>query len=571
MTPLRYFVFFSCLGLPLWVFSPVADAERSAEQPSLIRQYERDLANNPIAISTYRRNYILPIAYDSNLPRTSDFNQIVNGPPDHTELKYQLSLKVALFDDLFGDNGDLFLGYTQYSLWQAYNERSAPFRETNYEPEIFLRFDNSYEIGGWTNTFNRVGLIHQSNGRPGRLSRSWNRIYYDAVFARGPWTVSIMPWWRLPETDGKDDNPDIQKYLGYADVTAVYSAGNGQEISLLTRGNPIEERYGHQLDYAFPLFGRVRGYIQYYNGYGETLIDYNRRVNRIGIGFSFNPLVPGAPGGMESFETQPRTMTLSEYLEQLSETNPLALSAYHRNYVLPSSINRRDLSSQHFDQLGTGASADDVEFKFQLSLKTYLWSEPFGLPGNLYAAYTQTSWWQAYNGPASSLFRETNYEPTLFMSFPSERRILGWQNVDNSVGFVHQSNGRANSLSRSWNRIYAESTFQNGNWHVRVRPWWRIPEDRASDDNPDIDHYMGYGDVTFGYTHGNQEVTWQVRGNPLQNTYGHQLEYAFPLWSKVHGFVQIYDGYGESMIDYNQKVSRIGFGLSFNNDFLSGS
>lgn len=566
--PLGFFYRCSTLVTLLCVFTSTAQAE---ENPDQIRQYEQALASNPIAISTYRRNYILPIAYDSNLPRASDFNHIVNGPPDHTELKYQLSLKVALADNLFGNNGDLFLGYTQYSLWQAYNPRSAPFRETNYEPEIFLRFDNSASLWGWTNTFNRVGLIHQSNGRPGVLSRSWNRIYYDAVFSRGPWTVSLMPWWRLPETDGRDDNPDIQSYIGYGDVTVVYTTPTGHEFSLLARGNPMEGHYGNQLDYAFPLFGRVRGYLQYYNGYGETLIDYNRRVNRIGLGFSFNPLVPGAPGGMGSLEDHPLQSSFREYMEYLSETNPLAISTYRRNYVLPASVNRRDFSKESFDRLGTGASADDVEFKFQLSLKTHLWSEPFGLPGELYAAYTQTSWWQAYNGPASSLFRETNYEPTLFMSFPSERRWFGWHNTDNAIGFVHQSNGRAGLLSRSWNRIYLESHFQQGHWHARFRPWWRIPESEDSDDNPDIDHYLGYADATFGYTQGGHELTWQVRGNPFQGTYGHQIEYAFPLWSKVHGFVQVYEGYGESLIDYNQKVSRVGLGLSFSSDFLGGS
>ena len=546
--------------------------QQATDTNALRHYYESRADSNPLAISTYRRNYILPIAYDTHLPNLQQFNEVVGGKPNHNELKYQISLKINLADDVFGRNGDLFLGYTQYSLWQAYNENSAPFRETNYEPELFLRFDNSAQLYGWTNTFNRIGLLHQSNGRGGDLSRSWNRLYVESILQRGPWTVGATSWYRLPEPDDSDDNPDIEKYIGYGDLTLMYTTAEGHELSALLRTNPLEGRYSEQLDYAFPMFGRVRGYLQYYHGYGESLIDYNRRVNRIGIGFSFNPLIPGAPGG--SFNEQKAEHTpLAWYdrrnlFERLSDANPFALSSYHRNYMLPISYNSAPMNHQHFDQLVPGVSPDSTENKFQISLKTHLWTAPFGIDGDLYGAYTQMSWWQAYNRQASSLFRETNYEPALFLSLESDHTLWGWQNTHNDIGFVHQSNGRAGELSRSWNRLFLESHLRNGSWYLKVRPWWRIPETRDNDDNPNIDHYLGYADATLGFNHNAQEITWTVRGNPFKGTISHQIDYSFPLVHKVHGYLQYYNGYGESMIDYDQRVNRIGIGLSFSPEFL---
>src|SRR3546814_4236581 len=81
------------------------------------------------------------------------------------------SSDVCSSDLLFGDNGDVWMGYTQSSRWQVYNgEASRPFRETNYEPEILLVFRNNYSIGGWKGRMAAVGINHPSNGQIGRAS-----------------------------------------------------------------------------------------------------------------------------------------------------------------------------------------------------------------------------------------------------------------------------------------------------------------------------------------------------------------------------------------------------------------
>ncbi|MCG7600834.1 phospholipase A [Halomonas sp. McH1-25] len=271
-------------------------AQAAVEQADTRRELERDSESNPLAITVYRRNYLLPWTYNTN-PNQADFDGITNdGDADKAELKFQISLKVNVLDNLVGNNGDLYFAYTQRSWWQAYNsEASSPFRETNYEPEAFISFDNRYTFLGWTNTQNRIGYAHQSNGQSEPLSRSWNRLYADFLFQRGDWAVSIAPHWRIPESDEDDDNPDLEDYIGYGDVTVVHAFGD-QELSLLVRGNPGKHHYGAQLDYTFPLVGKVRGHVQYYDGYGESLIDHDQDVQRLGIGFSLNTFLSGVPG-----------------------------------------------------------------------------------------------------------------------------------------------------------------------------------------------------------------------------------------------------------------------------------
>ncbi|GEK48312.1 phospholipase [Bisbaumannia pacifica] len=260
------------------------------------RALERESTRNPLAITAYRRNYLLPVSFN-NRPNRDAFRAITeaNGPSD-TEVKFQFSVKVNLIEDLVGNNGDLFFAFTQRSWWQAYNtEASSPFRETNYEPELFLSFDNAWTLLGWTNTRNRLGFSHQSNGRSNPVSRSWNRLYADLLFQHGDWAVSLTPHWRIPESAGDDDNPDLERYLGYGDIGIARRFAGDHEASLLVRGNPGAGHLGTQLDYSWPLFGRIRGHLQYYQGYGESLIDYDHRVQRVSLGFSINPLFSTHP------------------------------------------------------------------------------------------------------------------------------------------------------------------------------------------------------------------------------------------------------------------------------------
>ena len=241
---------------------------------------------NRFVITPHKPNYLLPFSYNT---RQSD----ESGTLDKTEVKYQLSFKLPLARDLFGTGGRLAFGYTQLSFWQFYNKKmSAPFRETNYEPELMLAFAHELKLFGLTHHVTTIGLAHQSNGRSVPESRSWNRVYAQITTGRNNLYLVFKPWYRFPESAKDtplsprgDDNPDIQHYLGHGEITAMYLFGQ-RSLAVMWRSNfESEHRGALQIDWSMPLQGKLRGYVQYFNGYGESLIDYNRSSHRIGLGF----------------------------------------------------------------------------------------------------------------------------------------------------------------------------------------------------------------------------------------------------------------------------------------------
>ena len=206
----------------------------------------------------------------------------------HAETTFQISFKSKVAENLFGDNGDLWVGYTQRSMWQIYSQQlSRPFRETNYEPEVMAVFRTNYRLGGWHGRLASVSLNHHSNGRSLPLSRSWNRIIFQAGLERERWTLLLRPWWRIPENAKDDDNPDISNFYGRGEAVAIYRHG-GHEWALTVRHslrlNPSRGSVG--LEHAFPISSYLKAHINLFHGYGASLIDYNHRQTRIGIGVS---------------------------------------------------------------------------------------------------------------------------------------------------------------------------------------------------------------------------------------------------------------------------------------------
>ena len=255
-------------------------------------QSEQSGERNPFVMRSYKPNYIMPATYTP----TDLSRDVYDFEPQHAETKFQLSFQFDWFEDPFGPNTALYFGYTQLSLWQTYNTKvlgeeqdaSSPFRETNYEPEVGLTIDTNVSLAGLTFKRNRLSLIHASNGQGGARSRSWNRLAASTAFGRGNFAGRLRAWYRLPEADeDEDENPDITDYMGYGDLLLAYK-WNDQTISATLRNNLdfANNRGAIQVDYSFPLSKRVKGYVQYFNGYGESLIDYNRSVSRIGLGIA---------------------------------------------------------------------------------------------------------------------------------------------------------------------------------------------------------------------------------------------------------------------------------------------
>lgn len=214
---------------------------------------------------------------------------------------------------------------------------------------------------------------------------------------------------------------------------------------------------------------------------------------------------------------------------------------------------------------GDPVSLDRTEAKFQLSLKTRAYDNLFGTNGDLWAGYTQSSRWQVYNSDSSRPFRETNYEPELILSFETDYDIFGWKGRIANLSLNHQSNGRADPISRSWNRLIGEVAFERNDTTLAFRPWYRIPESRSDDDNPDIENYIGRGEMLLSTRWKNHIITFtgrhSLRGGDASRGSA-SIDWAFPLTGQLYGYAQLFHGYGESMIDYNFKATRLGLGVS---------
>jgi phospholipase A1 len=254
----------------------------------LARQWDLDETNRAkkFVIKPYRGNYVLPVAYNTSPNDDAYLDLDTNAKPQHTEAKFQISFKVKLWEDILGRDVDLWFGYTQLAFWQVYNRTlSSPFRETDYEPELLLNFRTDYDVFGLKGRFINLGLNHQSNGRSEPLSRSWNRVVANFGFERGPFNMLLKTWYRIPESESDDDNPDIEKYMGYGELWGYYF-WKKTRFGMMVRNNLRSDNKGAiQLEYAVPLIERISAYFQYFNGYGESLADYNKSVNRISIGF----------------------------------------------------------------------------------------------------------------------------------------------------------------------------------------------------------------------------------------------------------------------------------------------
>ena len=230
---------------------------------------------NALGIELYKFNYLLPVTYAKTVP--DDGRKSV-------ETKFQISLAKPLFYDVFGLRESLVAAYTQTSWWQI-TKKSSPFRETNYQPEILLNFASPkyLEKIGIQNL--KFGLLHESNGRDGSNSRSWNRAYVQSDFVYGNFSVSPRAWIVVGD---KSDNKDILNYIGHGDLRLSYKL-NDQIFSLMLRNNLHFDKTNKgaaELSYMFPIFSSgVYGYLQYFTGYGESLIDYDRHTDKVGLGF----------------------------------------------------------------------------------------------------------------------------------------------------------------------------------------------------------------------------------------------------------------------------------------------
>jgi len=224
---------------------------------------------------------------------------------ENPNVKFQLSFKYRML------NGDqerpgwlvrkvpaltnLYLGYTQTSLWDI-SAPSSPFYDTSYKPEFFYQWQrvNRHRWADWFTMDIQGGFQHASNGQDGDESRSMNVAYLMPTFYLGN---TDQFYFRLAPRiygyiGGMDENPDLADYYGHVQLRAMLGWADGVQLSVIgTIGNEFDHGSA-QLDLTYPLF-RLNGRnlavyldLQYFTGYGESLLDYDEYTSAFRAGFS---------------------------------------------------------------------------------------------------------------------------------------------------------------------------------------------------------------------------------------------------------------------------------------------
>jgi phospholipase A1/A2 len=268
-------------------------------------------------------------------------------------------------------------------------------------------------------------------------------------------------------------------------------------------------------------------------------------------------------------KTQLHNLTERWELDTNSVRGTFLVTPYKPMYVLPVRWSDNPNEQPHSGNIDPdyiappGVDYDNIEAKFQLSFKTKVLQGIFWGRGDLWVAYTQISHWQIYNNNLSRPFREVNYEPELILNIPVKFKIFGFKTRMVGVAFNHQSNGKSDPFSRSWNRIIFHAGFERNNWTVYMRPWLRMKA--AKDDNPDISEYVGRGDLNIIYAKNGNVFSFigshnlnfgsKARGNS-------SFSWSYPIKNNLKGYLLLSHGYGETLIDYNNLQTTIGVGVS---------
>ncbi|UPW20389.1 phospholipase A [Agarivorans sp. TSD2052] len=508
--------------------------------------------------------YILLAKYNPNPPSLSEYSSVFatkDGSDgqrlDNLEAEFQISGKLIVAEGMLANRDYLSFAYTQQSFWQVYNKPfSSPFRDTNYEPELIYTWRPSeFAISQNKLHFRAVsiGYSHKANGSYDEFDRSWDRIYAQLDANYDSWLFRVKPW--LPVGPEINAGESFTDYYGYGEVSVAYLFGDDQcnhAIKAMGRNNLKSDNKGAiDLRFSYCMSPTISLYAKYFNGYGESMIDYNIHNQSFGLGVSLN-----------------RIGDRREMASQSSKWTFAGMSIFRDNYILPVKYNPSPAAPDLAGGL-TGDTPEKVELEFQLSFRLTFPFTLFTSSDNLSFAYSQQTFWQPY-GRDGDAIRETNYEPELFYQWNAQQ-----QQQDSSVwlpewvrfGFVHESNGQTQIRSRSWNRIYTELSFDAKPVTIGIKPWYRLKEDASEDDNPNIEDYYGYGELTANWQiNDNHRLSLMARNNLKTDNKGAiDVRWAYPITKELALYLKYFNGYGESLIDYNKHNQSLGIGFALNN------
>lgn len=249
----------------------------------------------PLSVSVISANHI------NRQPQSLNGSQAEYRDYQKEELRIQLSARTKIASGLLADpasgrQDSLWVGYTQQSYWQVFNkDLSRPFRTTDHEPEIFYVYPTDAQLPfNWRWRYSGVGLVHHSNGQSAPLSRSWNRWYLmTGAELDNRWQIHAKLWRRISEASRSDDNPYIQDYWGRGELKLMWNVNEANSLSLSARGSVGKGKGSGRVEWLRTIGegwnggkSNLRLHVQLFSGYGESLIDYNKKRTSLSLGLS---------------------------------------------------------------------------------------------------------------------------------------------------------------------------------------------------------------------------------------------------------------------------------------------
>lgn len=251
-------------------------ANSQEEEEVLTDNIRRDMLLGPY-FGLYKDNYFSVGTTVGQMPTKTN-----------SDVKFQVSIAQRLTNATLPWGTFFYLFYSQKTFWNVF-ERSMPMRDLNFNPGIGLT--KPFFIKGRYSGKMSLIIEHESNGRDGDSSRSWNKISLSASTLVTPWLLVHSKLW-YPIVDGMN-NKDLLRYTGLYQAGVEVSAQNRRFIwsAVVMKRKGWNFNFNTALEFAWRLSRQDNQYLflQYYNGYGENLLDYKHFHSRLRFGISIKP------------------------------------------------------------------------------------------------------------------------------------------------------------------------------------------------------------------------------------------------------------------------------------------
>ena len=269
-----YLAMMALVGLPLTgqIVTTIKGVEQHIDVDSVINDFD----SRP-AFGIYKDTYFVGGTALNQKP--TEYN---------SDVKFQISFRHRLTKSILPFHSHLFLAYSQKAIWNVFEE-SLPFHDLNFNPGIGVQnlvVHNGRLVGNAT-----IMLEHESNGRDGEASRSWNKVTFGYAAVIDPRLEVYGKTW-IPIIDGQQ-NKDILKYSGIFQTGAQYISENKRWVADVT----FVKRQGWNFNFntivnvGFRVSKRENQFLMlhFYDGYGENMLDYNKYHCRLRIGLLIRP------------------------------------------------------------------------------------------------------------------------------------------------------------------------------------------------------------------------------------------------------------------------------------------